>query len=80
MEVAILGTGNAGCAHAVKLYENGHNVRLIKTSSTLHGDNYNIIKKLKGINVIDNTTNGVRKFVPISMITKDIEKVSMEQI
>ena len=74
MEVAILGTGNAGCAHAVKLYENGHNVRLIKTSSTLHGDNYNIIKKLKGINVIDNTTNGVRKFVPISMITKDIEK------
>lgn len=74
MEIAILGAGNAGCAHAVKLYENGHNVRLIKTSSTLHEKNFDAMKKLGGINVIDNTKNNSRSFVPISIITKDIKE------
>ena len=55
MKIAILGSGNAGCAHAFKLKENGHSINLIKTSHSLHEENFNTILKQGGIYGIDYT-------------------------
>ena len=41
MKVAILGAGNAGCAVGTDLSIKGHEVTLIKTSNSMHDDNYN---------------------------------------
>lgn len=72
MKIAILGTGNAGCAHAYKFKENGHVVNLIKTSSSIHEENYNTILNQSGIFGIDNTNGGKRGFQKIDLITRNI--------
>jgi opine dehydrogenase len=41
MKIAIIGAGNAGCAHAFKFAEAGHVVNLIKTSHAMHDENFN---------------------------------------
>lgn len=74
MRVAIIGSGNAGCAHAFKLSEKGHQVSLIKTSDTLHQDNYDEILKNGGIWGIDNSNNGRKSFQKIHLITRDIKE------
>lgn len=73
MKIAIVGSGNAGCAHAFKLTEIGHQVSLIKTSHTLHEDNFNKIVEQGGIYGIDNTENGKKSFQKIALVTRDIE-------
>ena len=40
MKVAVIGAGNSGCAQSIKLMQNGHQVNLIKTSHSLHDDNF----------------------------------------
>lgn len=72
MKIAIVGAGNAGCAHAFKLSENGHSVALIKTSNTLHEPNFQAIQANGGIWAIDDTLGGKKSFQKIDRITKDI--------
>lgn len=74
MKIAIIGSGNAGCAHAFKLSEKGHSVNLLKTSHTLHEDNFNKIVEQGGIYGIDNTERGEKKFQKINLITRDVKK------
>lgn len=73
MKITIIGCGNAGLIHAAKLIERGHEVTLLKTSST-NSDFYNIIKSEGGYNVKDETNGGNRFFVRPSMITRNVEK------
>ena len=49
MKVAILGAGNSGCAHAAKLVQNGHEVVLVKTSKSLHEENFEFVQKIQGV-------------------------------
>lgn len=74
MKIAIIGSGNAGCAHAFKLTESGHTVNLIKTSNSLHEENFDKIVKQEGIFGIDNTQGGRKTFQKLNLITRDIEK------
>lgn len=73
MKIAIIGSGNAGCAHAYKLTERGHQINLIKTSQTLHEDNFNKMVEQGGIFGIDNTENKKKGFQKINLITRDIK-------
>lgn len=73
MKITIIGCGNAGLIHAAKLIERGHEIALLKTSST-NSDFYNIIKTEGGYNVKDETNGGNRFFVRPSMITRNVEK------
>lgn len=74
MKIAIIGSGNAGCAHAFKLSQAGHQVNLIKTSNTLHESNFDKIIEQGGIWAIDNTDSELKSFQKINLITRDIEK------
>ena len=73
MKVAVVGAGNAGCAQTIKLIQNSHQVNLIKTSRSLHDDNFEFIVKSGEISCLD-TTDGNKEFsVKPNMITRDIE-------
>lgn len=74
MKICIIGAGNAGCAHAFKFTEFGHEVRLVKTSHSLHDDYFNHIVKDSTIHAIDHTLNSRESYQKISMITRDMEK------
>lgn len=72
MKVSILGTGNAGCALAAKFTQQGHTVNLIKTSKSLHEENFEVISQNKGLWLHD--TDDSKKFITINKITRDIEE------
>jgi len=71
MRVAILGTGNAGCALAAKFTQQGHSISLIKTSKSLHEENFNVISQQQGIWLHD--LDESQNFVKIFKITRDIK-------
>lgn len=73
MKVAIIGSGNSGCAHAAKLSERRHEVRLVKTSH-INEDNFNILQQQKGIYYCNRYLNEEEyHFAPISLITHDVK-------
>lgn len=74
MKIAIIGSGNAGCAHAYKLTEKGHSINLLKTSNTLHEANFDKIVEQGGIYGIDNTEGGKKCFQKLNLITRDLEQ------
>jgi opine dehydrogenase len=78
MKITIVGAGNAGCAHAFKFSEKGHSVCLLKTSNTMHDDNFEAIKRNGGIWAIDHTNNDFRSFQKIYLMTRDI-KVALKE-
>ena len=73
MKIAVIGAGNSGCAQTVKLIQNGHKVNLIKTSHSLHDENFEQIVKSGEIICLDKTDNSREFSVKPSMITRDIE-------
>lgn len=73
MKITIVGSGNAGCAHAFKFSEIGHEVTLLKTSNSMHNNNFTTIEKNKGIWCIDNTNGQKESFQKIHLITKNIK-------
>jgi len=75
MNVTIIGTGNSACAQASKLVERGHVVTLVKTSHSLHEENFDAIVRQKGIYYYKQYANDdKRHFAPIRLITRDIEQ------
>lgn len=71
MKIAILGTGNAGCALAAKFTQQGHTVSLVKTSQSLNEENFTVINQQQGIWLYD--LDDSKSFVNISKITRNIE-------
>lgn len=53
MRITILGAGNAGTTVAADLTRKGHTVTLVKTSSSIHNENFEKIKNTKNISVCD---------------------------
>lgn len=72
MKICIIGAGNAGCAHAFKFTEYGHEVRLVKTSHAMHDEYFKKIRKTNVITAIDHTNNGKESSQKISLITRNV--------
>jgi len=74
MKVAIIGAGNAGCALAFKFAQYGHEVNLIKTSNSLHNENFEMIKEQQGIWAIDHTDGDKKSFQKLNKITRNMKE------
>lgn len=73
MNITIVGSGNAGCAHAFCLSKLGHSVTLLKTSKGIHDENFEVIKQQDGIYGIDSTIKESQKtFAPLTKVTRDV--------
>jgi len=74
MKIAILGAGNMGCAVAADLTRKGHIVTLIKTSKSMHNENFEYLKKNDGRMEV---WHSKETFVSnISCVTEDISLIS----
>ena len=71
-KVTIVGTGNAGCAHAAMFSLYGHQVTLLKTSSAGNNLNFNYIKRERKIDVV--TPGGDVKSVTLHRVTDNCEE------
>jgi opine dehydrogenase len=82
--VTIVGAGNAGSANAFVAAENGHEVRVLKTTrGTGHDEHFDAMQANGGLWGIDNTTSakysefaheGEKSFQKLAMITRDPEE------
>lgn len=78
MKISILGAGNAGCAVAADLTLKGHDVTLIKTSKSMHNENFNFLKENKGtISLIENDNE---KTTQISKISENMADISEAEV
>ena len=75
MRFTIIGCGNSGLIHAAKLFEKGHEVALLKTSST-NGKYFDMIKMAKKYHVKDDTIQGRGREFDVfpSIITRDVRE------
>lgn len=72
--ITIVGSGNSGCAHAFCLAKAGHRVRMLKTSHSMHDDNFRQLIAQNGIYGLDTTVDvPVEEFAEIECITRDPE-------
>lgn len=78
MKIAIVGAGNAGCAVAGDLAYRGHEVTLIKTSNSMHDDNFNYLLENKGKIVLDDF--GVMKEGHIAHVTRDMSEIEKVKV
>lgn len=78
MKVSILGAGNAGCAVAADLSIKGHDVTLIKTTDSMHNENFQYLLENNGeIKLVENNE---AKTTRISVVTRDLSKLSKADI
>lgn len=68
MNVTIVGTGNAGCAHAAMFTLKGHNVTLYKTSKSGNNSNFEYLKRTKKLTV---SYGNETKSVDLHCVTTD---------
>lgn len=78
MKIAILGAGNSGCALAADYAGHGHNVTLIKTSHSLHDENFRYLSENSGKIELDEF--GKKSISYISDVTREIEKVQGKDV
>ncbi|MDE5785882.1 MAG: NAD/NADP octopine/nopaline dehydrogenase family protein, partial [Duncaniella sp.] len=72
MNITIIGAGNSGCAHAFVLSRLGHTVTLLKSSRSIHDENFEAIAAQKGIYCIDNTSDKDEiQFASVKCVTRD---------
>ena len=74
MNFTIIGCGNAGLIHAAKLYENNVPVGILKSSTAVNNDFFNLISHTGGYKVKDETNNGNEFFTKPNFITKDVKR------
>lgn len=77
MKIAILGAGNSGCALAADYAGRGHEVTLIKTSHSLHDDNFRYLTENGGRMVLHEF--GKESACKISRLTRDISEVQGQE-
>lgn len=78
MKIAILGAGNSGCALAADYAGRGHKVTLIKTSHSLHDENFSYLRENGGKIEIDEF--GKKSVSYISDVTREVEKVQNQDL
>ncbi len=78
MKIVILGAGNGGCAVAADLSLRGHEVTLIKTSQSLHDDNFKYLQKHQGSIAL--YENNCVKETKIQEVTRDLSKISHAEV
>ena len=74
MKIAVLGAGNSGCALAADYAARGHEVRLIKTSRSMHEDNFTYLERHGGVMTMDEF--GAKTVCTISTLSRDIADVT----
>ncbi len=78
MKIAIIGAGNAGVATAADLSIKGHSVSLVKSSDSLHNENFNYLLQNNG-KVVLNDMDG-RKEGFIREVTYDFSVISDAEV
>lgn len=78
MKIAILGAGNAGCAVSADLSLKGHEVTLIKTSNSLHNENYDYL--INNNNEITLWENDIERKTNIHDVTTNLEKIKGKDV
>ncbi len=75
MKITIVGTGNSACAQAAKLVERQHTVSLLKTSHSVHEENFDALCEQKGIYYKNSYNNEDEfHFAPLELVTRDVEQ------
>ena len=75
-KITIVGTGNAGCAHAAMFSLAGHQVTLLKTSKAGNSLNYQLMKKEKRLTV--STLDEGDQLVSLYRVTEDPQEAFEE--
>lgn len=78
MKIAVLGAGNSGCALASDYAARGHEVTLIKTSSSMHEDNFAYLEKNGGEMIMDEF--GTETRCRIAHLSRDISDVQGKEV
>ena len=78
MKIAILGAGNSGCALAADYAGRGHEVTLIKTSHSLHDDNFRHLTENGQVMVMDEF--GDEKICKINRLTREISEAAGHEV
>ena len=78
MKIAILGAGNVGCAVSADLTMHGHEVTLIKTSHSMHDDNFKFLLENDGKMTLDEF--GSIKSARIHKLSRDIVDIKGAEI
>jgi len=78
MKIAMVGAGNAGCAVSADLTMKGHEVTLIKTSHSLHDDNFQYLVENNGLMTLDEF--GEIKSANIHKVCRDLEEIKGKDI
>lgn len=78
MKIAVLGAGNSGCALASDYAARGHEVTLIKTSSSMHEDNFAYLEKNGGEMIMDEF--GTETRCHIAHLSRDISDVQGKEV
>lgn len=78
MKIAVLGAGNSGCALAADYSLRGHEVTLIKTSHSMHDDNFNFLLENGGRMVMDEF--GSESLCRIAHISRDLNAVCGQDV
>jgi len=73
MKIAVLGAGNSGCALAADYSWRGHEVTLVKTSHSLHDDNFDYLAANGGEMVMNEF--GRKRVCRISRVTRNVSEV-----
>ena len=78
MKVAVLGAGNGGCAVAADMSARGHEVTLIKTSNSMHNDNFKYLLENNGRIVM--VEKDKETITNISRVTTDLDLLSEAEV
>lgn len=78
MNISVLGAGNGGCAVAADMSLKGHEVTLIKTSNSIHNENFKYLMENNGkISLVE---DGIKKETSIKKVTTDLSLISDSEV